>query len=341
MAAANDAVDELQWAASYGRMSFGGFIPSSKEGIVHIMIYATTMALIVGAALDLVLGDPPWLPHPIRGIGLLINSLERLLRKLPYEKAGGCVLVCAVLFIVVTVVTVTLRVGGFIAAAYWIFTCLAVRSLDRESNNVIQALRGGDLERGQMLVGHLVGRDTKHLSERDVIRAVFETVAENMNDAIVAPLFYLAVLGLPGMVAYKAVNTMDSMVGYKNDHYIRFGWAAARLDDVANYIPARITAGLIVLSAAVVRLRWRNAIHVVFRDARLQPSPNAGYPEAALAGALGVQLGGLNYYFGRPVEKPFLGDPLEGLEWTRFPQVRLLLYLVTTVSYSVVALWLL
>src|SRR5262249_36045106 len=146
------------------------------------------------------------------------------------------------------------------------------------------------------------------LSEQDVTRAVFETVGENMSDAIVAPLFFLAVFGIPGMVAYKAINTMDSMVGYKNEKYIRFGWAAARLDDVANYIPARITAGLIVVTAACMRLRWRNALAAVWRDAGLQPSPNSGYPEAALAGALGVQLGGLNYYFGRPSRKPFLGD---------------------------------
>src|SRR4051794_39562738 len=117
-----------------------------------------------------------------------------------------------------------------------------------------------------------------------------------MSDAIVAPLFYLALVGVPGMVAYKAVNTMDSMVGYKNDRYIRFGWAAARLDDLANYIPARITAAMILFSAAIMRLRWRTAIQIVLRDAHLQPSPNAGYPEAALAGALGVRLGGLNYY---------------------------------------------
>ena len=248
---------------------------------------------------------------------------------------------CAVLFIVVMVVTFTLRLGGFLIATYWIFTCLAVRSLDQESNKVVEALRAGDIDRARTLVGQLVGRDTQHLSEKEVTRAVFETVAENMSDAIVAPLFYLAILGVPGMVAYKAVNTMDSMIGYKNDRYIRFGWAAARLDDVANYIPARITACLIVFSAALMRLRWRRAIHVVFRDARLQPSPNAGYPEAALAGALGVQLGGLNYYFGRPVEKPFLGDPLEDLEWRRFSQVRQLLYLVTAFSCIGVALWLL
>jgi len=303
------------------------------------MIYPTTMVLGLGVLTDLLLGDPRWLPHPIRGIGLLIKVLERLLRKVRNEKVGGCILVFVVLFTVVTLVTFSLYWGGFLVAAYWIFTCLAVRSLDQESSKVIAALRDGDLHRARTLVGYLVGRDTSHLSEKDVTRAVFETVAENISDAIVAPLFYLAILGVPGMVAYKAVNTMDSMVGYKNDRYLQFGWSAARLDDVANYIPARITAGLIVLMAALVRLRWRSAIRAVFRDAHLQPSPNAGYPEAALAGALGVQLGGLNYYFGHPVQKPFLGDSLEDLDWNRFSRVRILLYLVAASSYVAVALW--
>jgi len=305
------------------------------------MIYPTTTALALGVLMDLLLGDPRWLPHPIRGMGLLIKALEGFLRNIRYEKVSGCILVCAVLVTIVSAVIVTLHWGGFLVAAYWIFTCLAVRNLDQESNKVIAALREGDLHRARTLVGYLVGRDTGHLSDKEVTRAILETVAENMSDAIVAPLFYLAILGVPGMVAYKAVNTMDSMVGYKNDRYLRFGWAAARLDDIANYIPARITAGLIVLMAALVRLRWRAAIRVVLRDAHLQPSPNAGYPEAALAGALGVRLGGRNYYFGHPVQKPFLGDPLEDLQWNRFSHVRLLLYLVAACSYLVVALWLL
>jgi adenosylcobinamide-phosphate synthase len=305
------------------------------------MMYATTPAFALGALLDLLLGDPRWLPHPIRGMGLLIGSLERLLRKPAYQKLSGCILVVVVLLIVVAVVTVTLRWGGFIAAAYWIFTCLAVRSLDEESHKVIAALRSGDLDRARSLVGYLVGRDTKNLSQEEVTRAVFESVAENMSDAVVAPLFFLVILGIPGMVAYKGINTMDSMVGYKNERYIRFGWAAARLDDVANYIPARITAALIIVAAIVTRLRWRSAIKAVIHDARLQPSPNAGYPEAAIAGALGVRLGGLNYYFGCPVQKPFLGDAIEDLKWSRFSDVRSLLYLVTVFSYAMVALWLL
>jgi adenosylcobinamide-phosphate synthase len=304
------------------------------------MIHVTITAFTIGVLLDLMLGDPRWLPHPIRGIGLLINALERLLRKFPYERMCGCLLVCSVLFIVITAVALSLRLAGLAAAVYWIFTSLAVRSLDQESHKVIAALRRDDLGAARLLVGELVGRDTKHLPEEGIVRAVFETVAENMSDAIVAPLFYLAIFGVPGMVAYKAVNTMDSMVGYKNDRYIRFGWAAARLDDLVNYLPARITAGLIVLGAAMSRLRWRNAIQVVLRDARLQPSPNAGYPEAALAGALGVRLGGLNYYFGRPIQKPFLGDPVEDLKSQSFSQVRLLLYLVTAISYTLVGVWL-
>jgi len=304
------------------------------------MIYTTTTALLIGAMLDLILGDPRWFPHPIRGIGRMIQALETILRKVVSARLGGCILVLLVLAVVVAIVSATVHWGGLPAASFWIFTSLAVRTLDRDSNKVIEALRDGDLEQARTLVRNLVGRDTASLSARDVTRAVFETVAENMSDAIVAPLFYLALLGVPGMVAYKAVNTMDSMVGYKNDRYIRFGWGAARLDDVANYIPARITALLIILAAALLRLRWRRAVAVVLRDARLQPSPNAGYPEAALAGALGIQLGGLNYYFGRAVQKPLLGDPLEDLEWKRFSQVRLLLYLVTAVSYVVVALWL-
>jgi adenosylcobinamide-phosphate synthase len=232
---------------------------------------AYSSALIVAALLDLLIGDPRWLPHPVRGMGLLISAIERFLRKLPYEKVSGCILVFAVLFIIVAVVAATLHWGGFLVAVYWIFSCLAVRNLDQESHRVIVTLRNGDLDGARKLVGYLVGRDTKNLSEHDVTRAVFETVAENMNDAVVAPLFYLAIFGVPGMVAYKAVNTMDSMVGYKTERYLRFGWAAARLDDIANYIPARITACLIVLSAAVVKLHWRAAIRAVFRDAHLHP----------------------------------------------------------------------
>src|SRR5262249_5942259 len=197
------------------------------------------------------------------------SGLERLVRKLPFEKAGGCIFLSPVFLFVVGIVFAALYLGGFFPSPFLVFTLLALRNLDPEFPKVLTPLQVGDLRAAPTLVGYLVGRDTKDLSERDVTRAVFETVAENMSDAVVAPLFYLAVLGVPGMVAYKAVNTMDSMLGYKNERYIRFGWAAARLDDVANYIPARITAGLIVLSAEFLRLRWRAAVIAVFSDAHL------------------------------------------------------------------------
>ncbi len=305
------------------------------------MIYATAMQLTDGAILDLIIGDPRWLPHPVQGIGLLVRGLENAVRPLSQGRIAGLVLVMIVVATVSGFVAVTLRWGGFLVAVYWIFSCIAVRSLDDHAFQVIQALSRGNLEHARDLVSQIVGRDTRDLSGTEVTRAVFETVAENMSDGIVAPLFFLALLGIPGMVAYKAINTMDSMIGYKNPRYIRFGWAAARLDDVANYVPARITAGLIVLAAAMLRLRWRAALTMIRRDAHLQPSPNAGYPEAALAGALGVRLGGLNYYFGRPVQKPFLGDSIDELQWSRFPSVRWTMYLVAALSYLLVVLWLL
>jgi adenosylcobinamide-phosphate synthase len=304
------------------------------------MIYANAAEFAMGATLDLIIGDPRWLPHPVQGIGFLVQRLEQLLRRTSNERAAGLLLAATIVCATFGFVVLTLRLGGFPIAVYWIFSCLAVRSLDQHSVRVIEALRCGDLTFARHLVGQIVGRDTRSMSESDVTRAVFETVAENMGDGIVAPLFFLAIFGIPGMVTYKAINTMDSMIGYKNERYIRFGWAAARLDDIANYIPARVTGGLIVLGAALLRLRWRSAVAAILRDARLQPSPNAGYPEAALAGALGVQLGGLNYYLGRPVRKPFLGDPIYELQWNRFATVRWLMYIVAGISYLSVGIWL-
>ena len=305
------------------------------------MIEATTAEFAIAVMLDLIIGDPRWLPHPVEGIGFLVRRFERLLRRImPYERAAGSVLVFMVLSVSLVFTAVTLRWGRSPVAVYWIFSCLALRSLDQHALRVIEALRSGDLNVARNFVGQIVGRDTDKLSENEITRAVFETVAENLSDGIVAPLFFLALAGIPGMVAYKAINTMDSMIGYKNESYIRFGWAAARLDDLANYIPARITAGFIVLSAALLRLRWRSAAAIILRDARLQPSPNAGYPEAALAGALGVQLGGLNYYFGCPVHKPFLGDPIDELQWSRFATVRSLMYGVAAFSYLALGIWL-
>lgn len=297
----------------------------------------TAGELGIGVALDLAIGDPRWLPHPVRGIGVLISLVERCLRLLVRLRFAGLLLAIGVVGFSIGLSWLTVRLAGPGAAVYWIFSCLAIRSLDREAGRVIAWLRNGDLEGARRQVAQIVGRDTNQLSEREVTRAVFETVAENISDGIVAPIFYLVIGGAPLMVAYKAINTLDSMVGYKNEKYIDLGWASAKLDDIANYVPARISAALIVLVAALLRLRWRQAIAVTLRDARLQPSPNAGYPEAAMAGALGVQLGGLNFYFGRPVEKPALGDPITDLDWRRFSQVRIVLYGVSLLAVAIAA----
>ncbi|MDQ1469082.1 MAG: adenosylcobinamide-phosphate synthase [Bryobacterales bacterium] len=279
--------------------------------------------LLAGVALDLVIGDPQWLPHPVRAIGWLATTAERFWRGtgLPLRLAG-------VLF--------WLTVTGVSAAAvwltlpwanvYWIYALLACRDLDVEATRVIRALERDDMPDARLKLSRIVGRDTEALAEPEILRATIETVAENLGDGVIAPLFYLAVAGPVGMAAYKAINTLDSMVGYRNDRYRDFGWASARIDDVANFLPARLTALLIWLAALIPGFNAARAFEITLRDGGSQPSPNSGYPEAAAAGALGVQLGGLNYYRGVPSRKPTLGDAIVPLTRAAFQRTRILLY---------------
>ncbi len=213
------------------------------------------------------------------------------------------------------------------------YTTLATRSLHRESSRVIEALREGRLNTARERLAMIVSRDTGQLEEKEILRAVIETVAENISDGIIAPLFYLALGGPLGAIAYKAVNTMDSMVGYQNDRYVYFGWCAARFDDLANWVPARLSGLILVGASAVLKLDWRGAWQVMRRDARKMKSPNAGYPEAAVAGALGVQLGGTNIYFGRAVAKPTLGDGLTPLTLDTYRVMIRLMYLASFVAF--------
>jgi adenosylcobinamide-phosphate synthase len=199
--------------------------------------------------------------------------------------------------------------AGAAVVTYLLYSGLATRSLHAESRGVEEALTRGDLAAARARLALIVGRETAHLSPEDIRRAVLETVAENLADGVVAPMFYALLLGLPGMLLYKAANTLDSMVGYKNDRYLRFGKVAARMDDVLNLLPARLTALLLVVAAPWVGLNRREAWRILRRDAHQASSPNAGWPEAALAGALGVRLGGPSTYFGVLVNKPFIGDP--------------------------------
>lgn len=295
------------------------------------------IALILAFVLDLAIGDPRWLPHPVIIIGRGIAAAERFLRAhtgSDKEKAAGVLLVVAIILPVWTVTFVVSRfllsfsrpllaLVGTAVFIYLVSTTFALRGLVDSARLVLKEVERGEIGHARQKLAMIVGRDTDSLAEAAVLRATIETVAENLSDGFVAPLFYLMLGGLPLAMVYKAVNTLDSMVGYKNPRYIRFGWASARLDDLANYVPARIT-GLSITAAALVyflfrasddRLRraWiraRNAFRVMIRDGRNHTSPNSGISEAAMAGALGVRLGGPSSYGGSVVVKPYIGEDL-------------------------------
>lgn len=274
--------------------------------------------------LDLVLGDPRRFPHPVTAIAQATDWLERRLRRSSgspsRQKAAGALLVLLIVSASYWLPTLLLRLAGSwraeaeAAVEVWLlYTTLAVKSLGDHVFVVYQALARGDLPAARQAVSRLVGRDTARLDQEEVCRAALESAAESAGDGIVAPLFYAFLGGAPGALAYKAVNTLDSLLGHKDERYLHFGWAAARLDDLANFLPARLTALLLAVGGSLRGYDGRGGLRAVARDARLHPSPNSGYPEAALAGLLGVQLGGLNYYRGVPSFRPFLGDPREPL----------------------------
>lgn len=275
-------------------------------------------ALLLGFCIDLLLGDPRWLYHPVQAIGALISHLEPPLRRaFPRRlRLAGAVLVIAVVAITGIVTGGLLfllhwlhPVAGFVGETIVCWLILATKSLRTESMKVVKALETGTLDDGRKAVSMIVGRDTEHLSEEEVLKAAVETVAENASDGILAPLLFAAVLGPVGGMCYKAVNTMDSMVGYKNDRYLDFGRAAAKVDDVLNFLPARIS-GFLMCLAAYFGFDGKNAFRIFFRDRKNHASPNSAHTEAACAGALGLQLGGTHDYFGKPVVKPTIGDDL-------------------------------
>jgi adenosylcobinamide-phosphate synthase len=219
-------------------------------------------------------------------------------------------------------------------ALIWLaYSTLATRSLHKESSHVAQALRTGDLALARARLSFIVSRETSQLDRDAILRALVETVSENISDAIVAPLFYLALFGPIGALAYKAINTMDSMLGYKNERYRYFGRFAARADDLANWVPARISGWLLVAASTCLGMDWRAAANIMMRDAPKMKSPNAGYPEAATAGALGVQLGGPSFYFGARVEKPLLGEPINRITLETYSRTIRLMYLSSGLAF--------
>jgi adenosylcobinamide-phosphate synthase len=257
-----------------------------------------------------------------------------------YMRVSGFALWVIVIAVVLcatkVLIAVTHAVGpviGNLTLIWLAYSTLATRSLHMESSHVADALRMGDLALARTRLSYIVSRDTAQLDRDAVLRALVETVSENISDAIVAPLFYLALFGPLGALVYKAINTMDSMLGYKNERYRFFGSFAARADDVANWVPARISGWLLVGAAACMGKDWRAAAKVMMRDARKMKSPNAGYPEAAAAGTLGVQLGGTSYYFGAPVEKPLLGDPINPITLETYDRMIRLMYLSSGLGF--------
>jgi adenosylcobinamide-phosphate synthase len=281
--------------------------------------------LIPAFLLDLAMGDPRWLPHPVRIIGKGIAAMEYLLTK-PFsmkvqEKLAGIVLAFVIVFSTFLLAYITekwilfgtqgiYKVIGIVLLVYLTSTTLATKELLRAGFKVIEAIREDNIRLGRKRLGMIVGRDVDNLDKKDILKATIETLSENLSDGVIAPLFYLTLGGMPLGLTYKAINTLDSMVGYKNDRYIRFGWASARFDDLANYIPARISGLLIILSSGILFRSWqimRYAFVTMYRDGRNHTSPNSGYPEAAMAGVLGVRLGGPSMYNGVLFEKQYIG----------------------------------
>lgn len=305
-------------------------------------------AFFLGFLLDLLLGDPYWLPHPIRLIGNLIAALDQKLLGNPEESERndhreflkefhrGIVLVALVL-LSVTVVAAVLLFGGYALHPYiglvletiMTYQILATKCLKVESMKVYACLKRGDLSAARKAVSMIVGRDTDVLDETGVARAAIETVAENTSDGVIAPMLYLALGGPVLGFFYKAVNTMDSMVGYKNDRYLYFGRAAAKLDDVVNFFPARISAYLMILSAFVGGSAYdgKRAFWIHRRDRRNHASPNSAQTEAACAGALGIRLAGDASYFGKVVKKPYIGDAVRKVEFEDIKRINHLMYL--------------
>lgn len=274
----------------------------------------TPIEILLAFTLDLMIGDPRWLPHPVQAIGICIERAETFLRRLLPARLGGILLTIIIVIWVYSLtylITSAIRhyIGGTAGSLVIIFiasTTLALRGL---IVSVLEVFRSTSLDEARQKLSMIVGRDTESLDEDGVYRASIETLAENTSDGVIAPLLYLAIGGLPLAMAYKSINTLDSMVGYKNDKYIEFGWASARLDDAANYIPARLTGLLIVLASLFIgKASAPSAMRIMLRDGNKHSSPNSGIPEAAMAGALGVMLGGSSTYGGVEVDKPTIGN---------------------------------
>lgn len=311
----------------------------------------TLAELITAYVLDLIFGDPYSFPHPVRYMGKLIRWTEKKIRAAVRDnrelKIGGFVLwgvtvgtTFAVTYAVVKLSSIHPAIH-FVVNSLLLYTTLATKCLADEAKKVMKVLKTGTIEEARVQLSYIVGRDTTHLSESEIIRATVETVSENTVDGIIAPLFYAFIGGAPLAFAYKAINTLDSTVGYKNEKYADIGFASAKIDDVANYIPARITALLMTIASLLLRWDYKNCLKIAIRDRKNHKSPNCAYAEGAVAGALGIQLGGINVYFGEVVYKPTIGDRKRDLEAADIERTNQIMYMTSLVGLIIFTLvWL-
>ena len=307
-------------------------------------ITAHLMALAAGFLLDLIFGDPRWMPHPVRAIGALISALEKCLRMaFPKSQRGEFIAGIVLVILICTIPTaITLGIIGacglispylsFAVQVFFSYQLLATRALRDESMKVYHSLKSYDFEGARYFVSMIVGRDTDCLDEKGIVKATVETVAENASDGVIAPLIFMAAGGVPLGLLYKAANTMDSMVGYKNDEYLYFGRAAAIWDDILNFIPARLSGLIMCAGAAISGLDTKAAFRIFLRDRKNHKSPNSAHTEAACAGALGIQLAGGSYYFGKLVQKPTIGDAMREVETEDIPKSCRLMYAAAIIS---------
>lgn len=303
--------------------------------------------IVIGFVLDLLLGDPPSWPHPIKVIGHAIGGLTKLFNRPKYAATtrqwlgllmwviivgGTWLIVAGLMWLVRNVLWLKLVLGSYLC-----YTCLSIKGLAVESRKIMASLKADDLEKARYQVGMIVGRDTAALSGEDVCKATIETVAENTSDGVIAPLLFLIIGGPALGLAYKAVNTLDSMVGYQNEKYRDIGRVPARLDDVFNYIPARLTWLFLVIASALLRYDVHKAVSVGLRDREHHKSPNSGFSESVVAGALNLRLGGPHYYFGELVPKPYIGNADAGpADAHAINQTLRLLYTASTLGLIVV-----
>ena len=273
----------------------------------------------IAYVLDLIFGDPQNVVHPVQVIGKIISAGEKVLLRKKYKFLAGAVLNIFTVSITYTsmyLISKSVKISVFfmIIEIYLMYTIFSINSLAREGNRVYRILKEGDIEKARKDLSYLVSRDTETMDEKMIIRSTMETISENTVDGIVAPMFYMFLGGMPLAMAYKAINTLDSMVGYKNEKYMDFGKFSAKVDDAVNFIPARITGILIVLASMILGYDYKNSLKIFIRDRKNHSSPNSAHSEASVAGALGVQFGGKVSYFGKEIDKPTIGDKTKEFE---------------------------